>query len=264
MAQNSNDTTIHPTAIVESGAYLGLGVKVGAYSIVGSKAVIGDRTEINSHVVISGRTIIGKDNLISSFGSIGSRPQDLKFKGEDTELVIGDNNMFREYCNVSLGTAGGGGKTLIGDNNLFMVYTHVAHDCMIGNHVIAANCVAMAGHVSVDDGAVLGGLSAVHQFCRVGKLAMIAGGAMVTQDVVPYGMVHGDRARINGLNVVGLRRLGLKNSELQGIKAMYHLVFDSSLTLDDALSRIAKEVEESEYRKVWLDFLKNSERGLCR
>ena len=263
MAQNSNDTTIHPTAIVESGAYLGLGVKVGAYSIVGSKAVIGDRTEINSHVVISGRTIIGKDNLISSFGSIGSRPQDLKFKGEDTELVIGDNNMFREYCNVSLGTAGGGGKTLIGDNNLFMVYTHVAHDCMIGNHVIAANCVAMAGHVSVDDGAVLGGLSAVHQFCRVGKLAMIAGGAMVTQDVVPYGMVHGDRARINGLNVV-LRRLGLKNSELQGIKAMYHLVFDSSLTLDDALSRIAKEVEESEYRKVWLDFLKNSERGLCR
>jgi UDP-N-acetylglucosamine acyltransferase len=135
---------------------------------------------------------------------------------------------------------------------------------MIGNHVIAANCVAMAGHVSVDDGAVLGGLSAVHQFCRVGKLAMIAGGAMVTQDVVPYGMVHGDRARINGLNVVGLRRLGLKNSELQGIKAMYHLVFDSSLTLDDALSRIAKEVEESEYRKVWLDFLKNSERGLCR
>jgi UDP-N-acetylglucosamine acyltransferase len=264
MAQNSNDTTIHPTAIVESGAYLGSGVKVGAYSIVGSKAVIGDRTEINSHVVISGRTIIGKDNLISSFGSIGSRPQDLKFKGEDTELVIGDNNMFREYCNVSLGTAGGGGKTLIGDNNLFMVYTHVAHDCMIGNHVIAANCVAMAGHVSVDDGAVLGGLSAVHQFCRVGKLAMIAGGAMVTQDVVPYGMVHGDRARINGLNVVGLRRLGLKNSELQGIKAMYHLVFDSSLTLDDALSRIAKEVEESEYRKVWLDFLKNSERGLCR
>jgi UDP-N-acetylglucosamine acyltransferase len=264
MAQNSNDTTIHPTAIVESGAYLGLGVKVGAYSIVGSKAVIGDRTEINSHVVISGRTIIGKDNLISSFGSIGSRPQDLKFKGEDTELVIGDNNMFREYCNVSLGTAGGGGKTIIGDNNLFMVYTHVAHDCMIGNHVIAANCVAMAGHVSVDDGAVLGGLSAVHQFCRVGKLAMIAGGAMVTQDVVPYGMVHGDRARINGLNVVGLRRLGLKNSELQGIKAMYHLVFDSSLTLDDALSRIAKEVEESEYRKVWLDFLKNSERGLCR
>lgn len=264
MSSNQSETMIHPTAVIEAGAELGVGVKVGPFSVIGPKVVIGDETEVNSHCVISGRTKIGKKNLVSSFASLGSRPQDLKYKGEDSELVIGDNNMFREYCNVSLGTDGGGGKTVIGSNNLFMVHTHVAHDCNIGNHVIAANCVALAGHVSVDDGAVLGGLAAIHQFCRIGTLAMVAGGSMVSQDVVPYGMVHGDRARINGLNVVGLRRLGVKNADLQSIKTMYHIVFDSSLTLDDALSRIAKEIDESEYRRVWLDFLKNSERGLCR
>jgi UDP-N-acetylglucosamine acyltransferase len=264
MASKSTETKVHPSAIVENGAEIGQGVSVGPYCVIGSGAKIGDGTQIHSHVVISGRVHIGKNNLISSFSSVGSRPQDLKYKGEDTELVIGDNNMFREYCNLSLGTDGGGGRTVIGNDNLFMVYTHVAHDCLVGNKVIAANCVALAGHAMIDDGAVLGGLSAVHQFCRVGKLAMIAAGAMVTQDVVPYGMVHGDRARINGLNVVGLRRLGVKNTDLQSIKAMYHFVFDSSLTLDDALARINKEVEVSEYRRVWLDFLKDSERGLCR
>lgn len=258
------ETKIHPTAIIETGAELGVGVTVGAYSIIGAHAQIGDNCQINSHVVISGRVKLGEKNLISSFASLGSRPQDLKYKGEDTELLIGDSNMFREYCNISLGTDGGGGKTVIGSDNLFMVYTHVAHDSQVGNRVIAANCVAIAGHAVIDDGAVLGGLSAVHQFCRVGRLAMIAAGAMVTQDVVPYGMVQGDRARINGLNVVGLRRLGVKNSDLQAIKSMYHLVFDSSLTLDDAIVRIKKDVEDSEYRRVWLEFLKDSERGLCR
>ena len=260
----SNETKIHPTAIIESGAELGVGVSIGPYSIVGSKAQIGDHCRVESHVVVSGRVKIGKNNLISSFASVGSRPQDLKYRDEDSELVIGDNNMFREYSNLSLGTDGGGGKTVIGNDNLFMVSTHVAHDCQVGSRVIAANCVALAGHAIVDDGAVLGGLSAVHQFCRVGRLAMIAAGAIVTQDVVPFGMVHGDRARINGLNVVGLRRLGVKNADLQSIKSMYHLVFDSSLTLDDAITRIVKDVEDSEYRRVWLDFLKDSERGLCR
>jgi UDP-N-acetylglucosamine acyltransferase len=244
----STETKIHPSAIIEPGAEIGSGVSIGPYCVVGSKVQIGDNCQIHSHVVIS----------------VGSRPQDLKYKGEDSELLIGDNNMFREYCNLSLGTDGGGGKTVIGNDNLFMVHTHVAHDCQVGHKVIAANCVALAGHAVIDDGAVLGGLSAVHQFCRVGRLSMIAAGAMVTQDVVPYGMVHGDRARINGLNVVGLRRNGVKNSDLQSIKAMYHLVFDSSLTLDDAISKIRRDVEDSEYRRVWLDFLKDSERGLCR
>lgn len=259
-----NETKIHPTAIIESGAELGVGVSVGPYSIVGSRVQIGDNCRIESHVVMTGRVKIGSSNLFSSFASIGSRPQDLKYRGEDSELVIGDNNLFREYCNISLGTDGGGGKTVIGYENLFMVHTHIAHDCQVGNRVIAANCVALAGHAIIDDGAVLGGLSAVHQFCRVGRLAMVAAGAIVTQDVVPFGMVHGDRARINGLNVVGLRRLGVKNADIQAIKAMYHIIFDSSLTLDDAIIRIKKDVSDSEYRRVWLDFLKDSERGLCR
>lgn len=257
-------TKIHPTAVVAPGAELGRGVTIGPFSVVGAKVQIGDGTEIGSHVVIEGRVTIGKKNLISSFASVGSRPQDLKFRGEETQLIIGDNNMFREYSNLSLGTEGGGGKTVIGDDNLFMVSTHVAHDCIVANHVIAANCVALGGHVVVGDRAVLGGLSAIHQFCRIGQYAMIAGGAMVTQDVVPYGMVQGDRARITGLNVVGLRRLGLKNQSLQSIKSMYHLVFDSNLTLEDAVARIESDVEDSEYRQVWLDFLKKSDRGVCR
>ena len=257
-------TKIHPTAIIAPGAEIGRGVIIGPFSSVGAKVQIGDGTEIGSHVVIDGRVTIGKKNLISSFASVGSRPQDLKFRGEETELIIGDNNMFREYSNLSLGTEGGGGKTVIGDDNLFMVSTHVAHDCIVANHVIAANCVALGGHVIGGDRAVLGGLSAVHQFCRIGQYSMIAGGAMVTQDVVPYGMVQGDRARITGLNVVGIRRLGLKNDGLQCIKSMYHLVFDSSLTLEDAMARIVSEVADSEHRQVWLDFLKKSDRGVCR
>lgn len=264
MATKASDTVIHPTAIVEQGASLGVGVRVGPFSVIGAKAVIGDRTEIQSHVVISGRVQMGCENLVSSYASIGSRPQDLKFKGEDSELIIGERNMLREYCNISLGTEGGGGKTIVGSDNLFMVYTHIAHDCRVGNRVIAANNVALAGHVIVDDGAVLGGLSAVHQFCRVGRLAMIAAGAKVVQDVVPYGMVHGDRARINGLNVVGLRRLGISNSDLQVIKAMYHIVFDSNLTVEDALSKINTEIRDCEFRTQWVDFLKGSERGICR
>ena len=169
MTNISTDTFVHSTAIIETGAQLGACVKVGPYAIIGSDVVIGDRTEVQSHVIMKGRVRIGKNNLFSSFASVGSRPQDLKYKGEDTELVIGDNNMFREYCNLSLGTDGGGGVTKIGNDNLFMVNTHVAHDCIVGNNIIAANCVAFAGHVVVGDGAVLGGLSAVHQFCRVGK-----------------------------------------------------------------------------------------------
>ena len=263
-SNENSETRIHPTAIISPGAELGRGVVVGPFSVVGAKVKIGDGCEIGGHVVMDGRVTIGKKNLISAFASIGSRPQDLKYRGEDTELLIGDNNMFREYSNLSLGTDGGGGKTVIGNDNLFMVSTHVAHDCIVGNHVIAANCVALGGHVLVGDRAVLGGLSAVHQFCRVGQYAMIAGGAMVTQDVVPYGMVQGDRARINGLNVVGIRRLGLKNADLQDIKSMYHLVFDSSLTLEDARARILSDVGPSVHRQVWLDFLQKSDRGVCR
>lgn len=258
------ETKVHSTAVVEKGAQLGAGVEIGPFAVVGPRVEIGDGTKIGAHTVIEGRTTIGARNLISAFASVGSRPQDLKFKGEDTALLIGDENMFREYCNVSLGTEGGGGLTKVGNGNLFMVFTHIAHDCQIGNRVIAANSVALAGHVVVDDGAVLGGLSAIHQFCHIGKLAMVAGGAMVAQDVVPYGMVHGDRAKINGLNVVGLRRLGVKTEEMKSIKEMYHLVFDANLTLVDAIAKISQDIPDSPYRHEWLTFLQKGERGICR
>lgn len=257
-------TKIHSTAVIEKGAQLGVDVEVGPFAVIGSRVQIGDGSKVGAHAVIEGRTTIGARNLISSFASVGSRPQDLKFKGEDTGLTIGDDNMFREYCNISLGTEGGGGMTKVGNGNLFMVFTHIAHDCVIGNRVIAANSVALAGHVIVDDGAVLGGLSAIHQFCHIGKLAMVAGGGMVAQDVVPYGMVHGNRATMNGLNVVGLRRLGLKTDDMKSIKEMYHLVFDSNLTLSDAIARISQDIPDSVYRHDWLTFLQKGERGICR
>jgi UDP-N-acetylglucosamine acyltransferase len=257
-------TLVHPTAIVSAKAHLDVGVEVGPYSIIGPSVVVGKETRIGSHVVIEGRTKIGERNLISSHATLGSRPQDLKYKDEDTEVIIGDENMFREYCNVSLGTVTGSNVTRIGNKCLFMVFTHVAHDCEVGNHVILANSVSLAGHVMVGEHAVLGGLSAVHQFCKVGKFAMIAGGAMVTQDVVPFGMAHGDRAKINGLNVVGLRRLGVTTDELRQLKDMYRLVFESQSTLDEALKRIAQDVPESSFRTDWLDFIAKSERGLCR
>jgi UDP-N-acetylglucosamine acyltransferase len=257
-------TKIHSSAIVDSDAILDDGVEIGAFAIIGPKVSIAAQTKIGPHAVIDGKTKIGKNNLISAFSSIGSRPQDLKFKGEETTLEIGDGNMFREYSNVSLGTAGGGGRTVIGNHNLFMVNTHVAHDCNIGNHVIVANCVALAGHVEVGDGAVLGGMAAVHQFCRIGKYSMTAGGAMVTQDVVPYGMVHGDRARVNGLNIIGLRRLGVKPDDLKSIKEMYRLVFDANLTVEDAVKKIEDTLPDSTYRTEWIEFLRRGERGLCR
>jgi UDP-N-acetylglucosamine acyltransferase len=260
MSQNK----IHPTAIIASAAEIGNNVEIGAYSIIGPKVKMGDGCVIGPHVVIEGRTTLGPRNLVSSFASLGSRPQDLKYKNEDTELVIGSDNMFREYCNFSLGTVTGTSKTIIGNSNLFMVYTHVAHDCEIGNHVIVANGVAIAGHVEIGDGAVLGGLCAIHQFCRIGKYSMTAGGAMVAQDVIPYGMVHGDRARINGLNVVGLRRLGVKSEELKAIKEMYHIVFDSQTPLQDAVSQIESQIPESVFRAEWIAFLKRGERGICR
>lgn len=262
MAMTTNK--IHPSAVIDPRAKIDPNAEIGPSVVIGPHVSIGPDTIVGAHAVIEGHTTIGARNLISSFASIGSRPQDLKYKGEETTLTIGDDNMFREYCNVSIGTEGGGGRTVIGNKNLFMVFTHVAHDCIIGNNVIVANNVALAGHVEVGDGAVFGGLAAVHQFCRIGKYSMSAGGSMVTQDVVPYGMVHGDRARISGLNVVGLRRLGLKAEEMRGLKDMYRLVFEESLTLEDALVRIEKDVPASVYKEEWLQFLRHGERGICR
>jgi len=253
---------IHPQALVEKGAELGRGVHIGPRAMVGSHVKLGDDVRIGAGATITGRATIGQDTIVFPFATIGSVPQDLKFKGEDTEVIIGEGNRIREYVNISLGTVGGGGKTQIGDHNLVMVYTHIGHDCIVNNHCIFANGVQLAGHVEVGNGVVFGGLSAAHQFTQYGDMAMIAAGAMVSQDVPPFCMVHGDRAKVNGLNVVGLRRAKLKN--LSDIKAMYRLVYGENITLTSAVERIEAEVPASAARDLFVSFLRQSQRGIVR
>lgn len=257
-------SNIHPTALVERGAELGTGVQVGPYCIVGPKARLHDNVCLDSHVVVAGRSEIGSNTRVWPFVTIGSTPQDLKYKGEDTQVIIGKNNRLREYVNISLGTEGGGEVTRIGDDNLLMVYTHVAHDCQVGSRCIFANSAQLAGHVEIADNVVIGGMSAVHQFCKVGRLVMVAGGSMLTQDVPPFCLVHGNRAKPNGLNVVGLRRAGIKGADLSAIKLMYRATYQEDLTLDDAKVKILREVEDTAVRSNFLEFLDASERGLCR
>jgi len=255
---------IHPSAVISPGAEIAKNVGIGAFAVIGPKVKLSEGVRVGAHAVVDGRTTIGPRTRISPFASIGSIPQDLKYHGEDAELIIGAENQFREYCNVSIGTEGGGGKTVIGSRNLFMVYTHIAHDCVIGDDCIAANGVAMAGHVHVGDRAVLGGLSAIHQFCRIGTMAMIAGGAMVSQDVPPFTMVHGNRAVPNGLNAIGIKRAGLGTEGLAGIKNMYRLLYSENLTVEDAVTLILAEVPAAPWRDVFVEFLRKSERGVCR
>ena len=255
---------VHATAIVSSGAEIGRGVTVGPYALIGPKVVLADDVIVGGHALVEGRTRIGKGTEIHPFASIGIRPQDLKYNGEDTELIIGERNQIREYVNISIGTAGGGGKTVIGNDNLIMVYCHVAHDCVLGDGIIMANAVALAGHVEVQNRAVVGGVAAVHQFTRIGEMSMVAGGSMVAQDVPPFSMVHGDRAVPNGLNVVGLRRTGWPQERLANIRSMYRLLYQDNLTMDDAMARIEAEIPDSDQKKVFLGFLRGSTRGVCR
>ncbi len=255
---------IHKTAIVHEGAELGHGVQIGPYAIIGSKVKLADEVIVEAHALVDGRTTVGARTRIHSFASVGSKPQDLKFAGEDTELLIGSDNMIREYANLSLGTVGGGGKTIIGNGNLFMVYTHIAHDCVVGNECIFANGVAIAGHAKIGNKAVFGGLSGLHQFCLVGEMVMVAAGAIVTQDVPPFVLVHGNRAQPSGLNVVGLRRSGLTQSQVSDVKASYRLIYNESLTIEGARAAILADIGDAGVKSKFLDFLAASKRGVCR
>jgi len=255
---------IHPTAIIEPGAQLGKDVQVGAYSIIREHVVIGDRTVVGPHVVIEGRTTIGCDNEIFQFASIGAIPQDLKFHGEESTLTIGDRNKIREFTTLHLGTEDGGGKTVIGSDNLLMAYTHVAHDCIVGNHVILANNATLAGHVEVDDYAILGGMSAVHQFTRVGAHVMASGGSMIAQDIPPFVIAQGDRAKTIGLNLIGLKRRGFSSESLSALKKAYKLVFRSGLRQEEALQQIADTVDDCSEVRAFTDFIRKSERGVAR
>jgi len=263
-AVQKNEVTIHPTALIAKGAEIGRGVKIGPNVVIGPRVVLGDEVDIGAGAVIDGHTQIGPRSKIFSYATVGSIPQDLKYSGEEASLTIGSDNRIREYVNISIGTEGGGGKTVIGNDNLIMAFSHIAHDCLIGNHCIIANSVQIAGHVVIGDGAVFGGMSGAHQFCRFGELVMVGAAAVVVQDVPPFCMVQGDRASINGLNVVGIRRAKFTVDIVKDIKTMYRFIYSENLTIEDAVQKIEAEVKSSDIRDKFVKFLNESERGLCR
>ena len=252
---------IHKTAIVEDGAKIGNNVTIGAFTIIGSQVVIGDNTSIASHCVIEGKTTIGKNNQIFSHAALGTIPQDLKYNGEDVELIIGDNNKIREFTLFNPGTSGGGGVTKIGNNNLFMGYTHIAHDCIIGNDCIFANVATLAGHVVVEDAVVVGGLSAIHQFCKLGTQAMLGGGSIVVQDIPPFCNTEGNRATIRGLNLTGLRRRLNNRDEINSIKKAYKELFESGLPIKDVAKNLLNTTN-SVYVKQLASFVLETKRGI--
>ena len=254
---------IHKTAIVDPKAKISTNVNIGPYSIIGPNVEIGEDTDINSHVSIAGHTKIGKKNKIYPFSSIGNNPQDLKYNGEKSYLEIGDSNTIREYVSINPGTDGGGGLTKIGNNCLFMVSSHVAHDCVIGDNVVAVNNVAIGGHVQIDDNAIIGGNSAVHQYIRIGKFAMIGGICAVIRDVIPYGLVHGNRSILQGINLIGLRRKKYENKKIMDLDKAYKEIF-SSENMHENLSRINGEYKDNELVTEVIKFIeKDKKRPIC-
>jgi len=254
---------IHKTAIVDSNAKISKNVTIGPYSVIGPDVKIGEGTVVQSHVNIKGNTIIGSNNKIYPFASIGNDPQDLKFKGEKTILEIGDNNKIREYVTINPGTEGGGGKTQVGSNCLFMVSSHIAHDCIVGDNVILANNVPLGGHAHVDDNAIIGGNSAVQQFTRVGKFAMIGGMCGVVRDVIPYGIAHGNRSILQGLNLIGLRRNNIPNKEILSLSESYKIIFKNE-NLTENLSNLSNDLRKNELVLEVVNFIeKDKKRPIC-
>ncbi len=251
---------IHKTAIIEDGAVIGENVQIGAYSLIGKDVKIGDGTIIASHTLIEGKTTIGKNNQIFSHASIGSIPQDLKFDGEDVELIIGDNNKIREFTLFNPGTKGGGSITKIGSNNLFMGYTHVAHDVIVGDNCVFANCATLAGHVEIDDFVVIGGLTPIHQFCKIGTHVMVGGGSVVTQDIPPFCLAEGNKAVLRGLNLNGLRRR-FQREEINELKTAYKLLFMSSSPLSQTAKELLENNKNEKVREL-ANFVLNTKRGI--
>jgi UDP-N-acetylglucosamine acyltransferase len=252
---------IHKTAIIEDGATIGNDVSIGAFATVGKDVKIGDGTTIGSHSVIEGKTTIGQNNQIFSHAAIGTIPQDLKFNKEEVELIIGDNNIIREFTLFNPGTKGGGSKTIIGNNNLFMGYTHVAHDCIIGNNCIFANVATLAGHVECGDYVVVGGLTPVHQFCKLGTSVMIGGGSVVTQDIPPFCLAEGNRVVLRGLNLTGLRRRFENREDINEIKRAYKLLFESGQPLSQSAQELIESVDNI-YVQELANFVLNTKRGI--
>ncbi|MGH7887327.1 MAG: acyl-ACP--UDP-N-acetylglucosamine O-acyltransferase [Candidatus Binatia bacterium] len=254
----------HPSAIIDANAELANDVEVGAYSVIGAGVKIGKGTKIHSHVVVQGRTSLGEGNVIYPFATVGSAPQDLKYRGEPSELVIGNRNTIREYVSLNPGTSGGCMVTRVGDQNLLMMYCHIAHDCIVGSRNIIANGATLGGHVVVEDFVIVGGLVGIHQFVRIGNGAILGAGSMVSMDVPPYCNATGDRAKLRGLNLEGLKRRGLDQSVIGAIRKAYRIAFTSKLKTEVALAKIRQDLPAVPEVEKFVSFIANSQRGICR
>jgi UDP-N-acetylglucosamine acyltransferase len=257
---------IHSSAIIYPGAQIDEGAEIGPYAVIGANVKIGKGTKVGPHAVIDGWTEIGENNTIFHMASVGAVPQDLKYKGEETYLKIGNGNTIREFATLHLGTVTGDGETTVGDNNLFMAYSHVAHDCHVGSNVVMANSATLAGHVTVQDYAILGGLCAIHQFVTIGESVMIGGGAMVGNDIPPYTILTGEgrELKLRGLNLIGLKRRGFSDETISALKKAYKILAFSEAKLAEVLERMRAEVPSTPEVEQFISFIENSKRGICR
>jgi UDP-N-acetylglucosamine acyltransferase len=255
---------VDKTAVVDRKAELDDGVEVGPYAIIGGEVKIGKGTKIYGHAVIEGRTTLGMGNTVFQFASVGSVPQDLKYRGEPSELIIGDHNIIREFVSLNPGTRGGGMVTRVGDHNLLMMYCHIAHDCTMGNRNIVANGATFGGHVIIEDHVIVGGLVGVHQFVRVGSSAILGAGSMVSKDVPPFCNATGDRATLHGLNIEGLRRRGFDPAVIDALRKAYKIIFRSKLKTKEALEKVRQEILGCPQVDQLVAFIADSRRGVCR
>ncbi len=255
---------IHPTAIVDPHAELANDVVIGPYVVIGANVKIAAGTKIQSHAVVDGLTTMGRGNVVFPFATVGTIPQDLKYRGEPSELIIGDNNTIREFASLNPGTVGGGMITRVGSQNLLMMYCHIAHDCIVGNRNVIANGATLGGHVVIEDNVIVGGLVGIHQFVRIGSGAILGAGAMVSKDVPPFCNATGDRAKLHGLNVEGMKRRGFDKAKIDAIHKAYRVVFRSKLKTNEALEKIRKELPALQEIEQFVSFIAASERGICR
>lgn len=256
--------SIHPTAVVEPGAQIDPSCEIGPYAVIGGDVVLGPKNVVSAHAVVKGHTTLGAGNRVFPHAVLGEIPQDLKYKGEPTRLAVGDGNTFRECVTINLGTEGGGGVTTIANRCLFMAYSHVGHDCVIGDGAIIANCVALAGHILLEDHVHISGLAAAHQFTRIGRLAFVSGLTGVTMDVPPYCMVTGGRAELAGLNTVGLQRAGMTEEQIGRVKQAYKVLFRSNLVLSESLAQLDEELGTHPEIQHLVRFVRASQRGIVR
>ncbi len=259
---------IHPTAVIEPGAQLGEDVEIGPYAIVGANVTIGARTTVGSHSVVEGHTTIGIDNRIGHYASVGGRPQDMKYQGEPTRLVIGDRNTIREFTTIHTGTVQDGGVTTLGDDNWIMAYVHIGHDCHVGNHVILSSNAQMAGHVIVGDWAIVGGMSGVHQFVKIGEHSMLGGASALVQDIPPFVMAAGNKAEPHGINIEGLRRRGFSAEAISALRGAYRLLYKNGLSFEEAKVQLADLAsaggDGDEHVRKLIAFIETSQRGIIR